>query len=333
MGGWGQGPGGRSLAPLFLRLPLGPDVATIATYTTDVLAALNDPLAQFYTSSNLTTWINRARTDTAKASWCIRRLTPSSASVTAITPGSVGSGYTTATVTVSGPDAIGNGFVTATATANIVGGQITSYSIGNAGSGYVANPTITITGDGSGATATATLGAHMATAANQEIVPFSALTTAIQTASDGAGIQAVVAVLDVAVSQGALRPSLDFQPWAAFQAYFRAINQGTSWPAMWTQFGRDENGQVWFFPVPQGVYEIQADCICTPAAISGTQTIDLIPDNLYQAVVDRACYYAYRSAQRKDDANDMKESWKERCADAAQYAFPGRTPTFYDYES
>lgn len=308
-------------------------LASLATYTTDVLAALNDPLAQFYTSSNLNTWINRARSDTAKMTGCIRRLTPSSASVTAITPGNVGSGYTSATVTISGPDALGNGFVTATATANIVGGQITSYSIGNAGTGYVANPTVTISGNGTGATATATLGPHLTTLPNAEVTTFAQLTAAIQTASDGAGILAVVGVQDVAVSQGAVRPSLDFLPWAAFQAYVRSINQGTSWPAIWSQFGRDENGSIYLFQVPQGVYEMQVDCYCTPTAISGTQTIDLIPDNLYWAVVDRACYYAYRSAQRKDDANDAKESWQERCRNATMYAFPGRTPTFYDYDN
>ena len=46
----------------------------------------------------------------------------------------------------------------ATVTANVVGGQVTSYNITDNGSGYTSNPTITVSGGGgSGAVATATV--------------------------------------------------------------------------------------------------------------------------------------------------------------------------------
>ncbi len=64
----------------------------------------------------------------------------------------VGSGYTSVTVSVSGGGGSG-----AAVTGNIVGGQVTSYTITNNGSGYTSNPTITVSGNGSGAAAIGTV--------------------------------------------------------------------------------------------------------------------------------------------------------------------------------
>ena len=80
-------------------------------------------------------------------------------SVTAITVGAGGSGYTAApSVTIGPPNDTTNG-VQAAATATISGGAVTAITITTAGSGYSAAPTITLTGgNGSSATATATIG-------------------------------------------------------------------------------------------------------------------------------------------------------------------------------
>ena len=80
-------------------------------------------------------------------------------SVTAITVGAGGSGYTAApSVTIGPPNDTTNG-VQAVATATISGGAVTAITITTAGSGYSAAPTITLTGgNGSSATATATIG-------------------------------------------------------------------------------------------------------------------------------------------------------------------------------
>ena len=80
-------------------------------------------------------------------------------SITAITVGAGGSGYTAApSVTIGPPNDTTNG-VQAAATATISGGAVTAITITTAGSGYSAAPTVTLTGgNGSSATATATIG-------------------------------------------------------------------------------------------------------------------------------------------------------------------------------
>lgn len=297
------------------------------TYESNVRAILNDPLAQFYTSANIDNWINQARVETAKKTGCIRLLTPSSGSVTAITVGAVGSGYTTATATISDPDAIGGLFTTATATVNLSSGAVASITVTNAGNGYVLTPTVTITGDGSGATATATVGSHLTTVLGQEVYPFSTAAAVLQ--ATYSGVQGVIGVMDVAVSWGAMKPALQWQPWSVFQAYARAINQGTNWPQVWSQYAVGESGSVYLYPIPSGTYEMQWDCFCTPQAMTSTQTVDLIPDNWNFPVFYYACYLAYLNAQRKDDANDMLQRWERACAESAQYSTPSRTPSFY----
>jgi hypothetical protein len=59
--------------------------------------------------------------------------------VTNINPTAVGSGYASATVNIAGGGGSG-----ASADANVVGGQVTSYTVTNAGTGYATAPTITV---------------------------------------------------------------------------------------------------------------------------------------------------------------------------------------------
>lgn len=299
----------------------------LSSYESNVRALLNDPLAQFYTATNIDAWINQGRTETAKKTGCIRLLTPSSAAVASITVSSGGSGYTTATAVVSAPDAIGGTFTNATATVTVGAGLVTSVNIVNAGTGYVLTPTVTISGDGTGATATAVLASHLTTTLAQEVYTFAAATVVLQAAHGG--VQGVIGVLDVAVSWGAMKPSLRWCPWSSFQAYARSINQGQNWPQLWSQYAMGETGSVYLYPIPSGTYEMQWDCFCTPKALSALQTTDLIPDNWTQPVFYYACYLAYLNAQRKDDSNDMYQRWERACAESAMYSAPPRTPTYY----
>ena len=302
----------------------------LATYITNVQNLLNDPNGQFYSTTNLTLWINQGRTEVAKRTGCIRVLIPSSGSVTGYTMTANGSGYTTATVTVSGPDAITGVYTTATATATVAGGQVTGLTPVLQGSGYVLNPTVTITGNGTGATATATVSPHLTTTVGQEIYTFAA--AASIAASAVPGVLAIEGVQSLAVSWGGQKPVLDFFPWGSFQAYLRSYNQGTDYPRAWSQYAFGESGSIYLNPIPGGSYEMQWDCYCTPLALSASQTIDLISDVWTDAVVYYAAHLAYLNAQRRDDANDLFKRFERSVVEAAVYTTPARTPTYYQSE-
>jgi hypothetical protein len=254
-------------------------------------------------------------------------VTQGTAGVASITITGGGSGYTTATVSISGPDGMGGTFVNAAATANLSGGQVQSITVTTPGTGYVAAPTVTITGNGTGATATATVGVHWATTQGVETYKF--VDAAAVIANYDPGIAAVIGVQDVAVAWGGTKPILQWMPFSAFQAYYRSFNWGQSWPANWTQLQLGETGNVYLNFIPSGVYQMEWDCYCTPLALSGTQTVDVIPDNWTQACEYYAAYMAYLNAQRRDDANDMYQRWERSCDNSAAYAQPPRTPTYY----
>jgi len=297
------------------------------TYLMSTRQKLNDTAAQFYATSDLTDYINQARNRVAAASQCCRYLPPSSGSFVALGVSAGGSGYTSApTVTISGPDAIGAGFVQATATATIAGGQVTGFTITNAGTGYV-NPTITLSGGGgAGAVASITLTSFLATVANQEIYNFA---TASATIPAGAGLASVIGLQSVAVSWGAQKPVLRWIDWSAFQAYFRSINYGSNWPVIWSQYAQGIAGSIYLYPIPSQTMAMDWDCYCLPIPLVDDTTVEAIPYPFDSAVTWYAAYLASISSGKMDRANFFEAKYREHLTENRVFVSPSMVPDFY----
>lgn len=295
-------------------------MATLSEYLLQTRSMLNDPSAQFYSTSNLTRWINLGRKKVAQDAQCIRLIPRPSAAISTITVTAGGSGYTSATVTISAPNAYGVGFTQATATATVLAGAVTAISVTNGGTGYISpGTTVTISGDGTGATASPVLQSYMSTVAGQEVYLYSTASTILQSQVPGAG--QVFAVQTVAVSWGASKPVLQYAPWSAFQAYVRSLNiVSQNYPRLWSQYAQGVNGSVYLYPVPAQAAQMEWDCYCTPADLTSDASVDLIPYPWTEAVPYYACYQAYLNAQRRDDAQQM-------LADYQRYVVQGRTGT------
>lgn len=296
-------------------------MATLSEYLTQTRSFLNDPSGQFYSTVNLTRYINLGRKKVAQDAQCVRIIPRSSAAITSIAVTAGGSGYTSATVTISAPTAYGVGFTTATATATVAAGAVTAITVTDGGTGYLTdNVTVTITGDGTGATATATLQSYLSTVASQEVYQFSTANTILQSQAPGAS--QIIGVQTVAVSWGASKPVLGGPyAWSAFQAYVRSLNiVSQNYPRIWSQYGQGVNGSVYLFPVPAQAAQMEWDCYCTPADLTSDASVDLIPYPWTEAVPYYACYQAYLNAQRRDDAQQM-------LADYSRYVIQGRTGT------
>ena len=302
---------------------------TLSEYIQSVRDCLRDDNSNFYSNTQLTRWINRARKQVAKVGQCVRILPPSLGYVASVTVTSGGSGYSsTPTVTISDPDGNALTNVTAEATAAIGGGEVTAISVTVAGDGYAAVPTVTIEdGGGSGATATAVLSAHLVTTASQEVYTFSAINTIIQALHPGAGD--VLGIQSVSVSQGAMKPTLDYLPWSAFQAYLRSYPYLRTWPTVWSQYGQGALGSFYVYPVPVQVTQMDADCFCSAADLSDAQTVDLIPEPWAEAAVFYAAHLAYIYGQRPDDARGMIGQYEAKVLEARVAGDLGRIPTFY----
>lgn len=305
-------------------------MATLSEYLTQTRSLLNDPAGQFYSTTNLTRWINLGRKKVAQDAQCVRLIPRSSAGIASFTVTAGGSGYTSPpTVTVSAPNAYGVGFTQATGTAVLTGNAVTSITVGVAGTGYIAGTTVTLSGGGgSGATATPVLQSYLATVAGQEVYQFSTANAILQ--AQTSGVAQVFGVQSVAVSWGASKPILNQVAWSAFQAYLRSLNiVSQNYPRVWSQYGQGVNGSVYLYPVPAASAQMEWDCYCTPADLVTDLSVDLIPYPWTEAVPYYALYNAYLNAQRRDDAQSALADYQRLVVQGRVGTSPAAIANFY----
>ena len=120
------------------------------------------------------------------------------------------------------------------------------------------------------------------------------------------GVKAIIDVLDVSVSWGATRPTLNWMPWGDLQALARSYNVGvTSFPFAWACQGDGTRGKVFLFPIPSqgGVNgEMEWDVICIPTDLVDNDSYDAIPESFQDAIKFRAVALAMLASQRYLDA-------------------------------
>lgn len=269
---------------------------------------LHDQIGAFYTLPNITNWINQARQRVAADSECIRILPPSSSGILSYAVTNPGSGYTAATAAITAPNLTSG--VQATATVTVLAGAVTAVNVLVAGSGYTVSPLVTISGDGTGAAAAATLTAAVQTTPNQEVYPFSAFNTFVQQTP---GVASILAVRQIAVYWGALKPALQYMPWTKFNALLRAYSINISnFPSVFSQYGQGQSGSVYVWPVPSQQLGMDWDCTCVPIDLTSDATVEAIPDPWTEAVPYRAAHLALLYSQRTQDAVQMDEFYKDK---------------------
>ena len=301
-------------------------------YLIDTALLLNDPNYLFFSQSNLTNYINRARNRVCELSQCLRVLLPSTSSITSVTLTSGGTNYTAPTVTVSAPDGITGG-TQAVVTPTVLSGVITALTVTTAGSGYVLTPTITITDStGSGAVVgTISLTPAVKTVVNQEVYPFSSYITALQQVQPGAS--EIIGLQSVSVSWGSMKPTLDYKSWTTLQAQYRAWNVGQqNYPSIWSQYGRGAGGSCYLWPIPAIHSQMDWDAYCNPIPLVTDATVEAIPDPFTASVKYYAAYLAYLNAQRKDDAQFMQALFRENLIENGVATTPSMSPSAYDSE-
>lgn len=161
--------------------------------------------------------------------------------------------------------------------------------------------------------------------------------------ANNAGIRSIVDVIDVAVSWGGNRPSLNWMPWDDLQAYARAYNfLVTSYPFIWSSYGSGTKGQVWLFPVPQQTAiasasstssapagEMEWDTTCLPTFLFSENDYEALPDSVTDAVPFLAAHYAFLGSQRYGMAAVMKSLYEERLGISNVAGDRGKTSSYY----
>ena len=156
-----------------------------------------------------------------------------------------------------------------------------------------------------GALAGQQLSNSFATIPGVEMYPYDYANPYLQ--AHNAGVDKIIDVLDISVSWGSTRPTLNWMPWGDLQALARSYNQGvTSYPFAWACQGDGTRGKVFLFPVPSvggnPNGEMEWDCICIPKDLYTNDDYDAIPESFQDAIKFRAVALALMASFRFTEA-------------------------------
>jgi len=314
------------------------------SYLTQTQALLHDPNAQAYSTTDLTRYINLARSQIAIEGECCRALL-TGGTVVNLTISSGGSGYS------GTPTFAFTGGAQTFASGTIVAGSVATVTILSGGWGYIPASGFTCTatgsnGSGTNATFAATIDNSATTVTGQEVVPFQTLNQLLAAwntnsaaygtgpMSQFVGLNQIIKVFSLACNQaGTYKPILTEKIWSEFQAYLRIYaNTQQNYPTYWSQYGQGVNGSLYLFPWPAQPLQLDVDACCTPIALVNDSTVEAIPYPFTDAIPYYAAYLAYENSSRKEDANRMLGMYTvfmKRARALSEHPF---MPDYYGYE-
>ena len=277
-------------------------MATLSSYLTEVQRLLHDANAVFWSTSELTDYINEARERVVRDTGCLRTLqitnTPLSSTGVVAIPWSNG-----LTVT-AGQFIFSNIFIYQVITGGVLNSDAAPYPTGSA----TFPPSTPFTNG------TATL----QYSSNCEIISLAALPNGIQTLD----------VLNVTLYWGNSRIPLRYLPWSNFNAQLRYWQNYVGRPICFSTYGQ---GQLYIAPVPDQSYAIEVDTVILPTALSlnNPTQVDSIVDPYSTPVAFYAAYKAKYKEQSYGEAEIYKQEYAKHVQAVLNSTYTRRIPDPY----
>jgi hypothetical protein len=277
-------------------------MATLSSYLTEVQRLLHDANAVFWSTSELTDYINEARERVVRDTGCLRTLqvtsTPLSSTGVVAIPWSKG-----LTVT-AGQFIFSNIFIYQVITGGVLATDAAPYPTGSA----------TFPPSGTFTNGTATL----QYSSNCEIISLAALPNGIQTLD----------VLNVTLYWGNSRIPLRYLPWSNFNAQLRYWQNYVGRPICFSTYGQ---GQLYIAPVPDQSYAIEVDTVILPQALSlnTPNAVDVIVDPYTTPVAFYAAYKAKYKEQSYGEAEIYKQEYAKHVQAVLNSTYTRRIPDPY----
>ena len=261
-------------------------MATLSSYITEVQRLLHDANSVFWSTSELTDYINDARERVARDTGCLRTLqitaTPISSTGVPATVWTAG-----ATVT-AGQFLFNNVFIYEVVT----GGVLSSTAPPYPSSGYTFPPSTPFT-DG-----TATL----QYSGPAEIIPYATIATGT-----------TLDILNVNIYWGNSRIPLRYLPWSNFNAQLRYWQNYVGRPVCFSVYGQNT---IYIGPVPDQAYVAEIDSTILPTALSlNTPNVN---DQIQDPYTTPVAFYAAYKAKYKEQSYGEAEIYKQEYAKQIQ---------------
>jgi hypothetical protein len=276
-------------------------MATLSSYITEVQRLLHDANSVFWSTSELTDYINDARERVARDTGCLRTLqitaTPISSTGVPATVWTAG-----ATVT-AGQFIFNNIFIYQVVTGGVLGTTPPPYPA----SGYTFPPSTPFT-DG-----TATL----QYSGPVEVIPFGIISTGT-----------TLDILNVNVYWGNSRIPLRYLPWSNFNAQLRYWQNYVGRPVCFSVYGQNT---IYVGPVPDQAYVIEIDSTILPTALSlaTPNANDQIQDPYTTPVAFYAAYKAKYKEQSYGEAEIYKQEYAKQIQAVLNSVYTRRIPDPY----
>ena len=262
-------------------------MATLSSYLTEVQRLLHDANAVFWSTSELTDYINEARERVVRDTGCLRTLQVTATPIS--NTGVVAIPWSKGLVVTAGQFVFSNVFIYQV----ITGGTLNTAAAPYPSSGNVFPPSGTFTNG------TATL----QYSGPAEIITLAALPNGIQTLD----------VLNVTLYWGNSRIPLRYLPWSQFNSQLRYWQNYVGRPICFSTYGQ---GQLYIAPVPDQSYSIEVDTVILPTAL--TLTNPSVVDSIVDPYTTPVAFYAAYKAKYKEQSYGEAEIYKQEYAKHVQ---------------
>jgi hypothetical protein len=276
-------------------------MATLSSYITEVQRLLHDANSVFWSTSELTDYINDARERVARDTGCLRTLqitaTPISSTGVPATVWTAG-----ATVT-AGQFLFNNIFIYEVVTSGVLSTTPPPYPA----SGYTFPPSTPFT-DGT---------ASLQYSGPAEVIPYATIATGT-----------TLDILNVNVYWGNSRIPLRYLPWSNFNAQLRYWQNYVGRPVCFSVYGQNT---IYVGPVPDQAYVVEIDSTILPTALSlaTPNANDQIQDPYTTPVSFYAAYKAKYKEQSYGEAEIYKQEYAKQIQAVLNSVYTRRIPDPY----
>ena len=276
-------------------------MATLSSYLTEVQRLLHDANSVFWSTQELTDYINDARERVARDTGCLRTLQITSTPIS--NTGVAASIWTAGATVTAGQFVFSNIFIYQVVTGGVLGDTAPPYPAAN----YTFPPSTPFT-DG-----TATL----QYSGPAEIIPFGQL-------SNGNTLD----ILNVTIYWGNSRIPLRYLPWSNFNAQLRYWQNYVGRPVCFSVYGQNT---IYIGPVPDQSYVCEIDTTILPSALTAENptVTDQIVDPYTTPVAFYAAYKAKYKEQSYGEAEIYKQEYLKHVNSVLNSTFTRRIPDPY----
>jgi len=280
-------------------------MATLSSYITEVQRLLHDANSVFWSTSELTDYINDARERVVRDTGCLRTIQSTYAPLSSTGVAAVA--WAEGTVLTAGEFVFSGIFIYEVVTGGTLGATVPPYPYGN--QAYPPSTTFTVSGS-----------TNMVFQYDSpcEIIQFASLPEGLQTLD----------ILNLNLYWGNSRIPLRYLPWSNFNSQLRYWQNYVGRPVCFSVYGQQ---QIYIGPVPDQSYAIDLDTVIlpTPLTLASPDATDPINDPYTTPVAFYAAYKAKYKEQSYGEAEIYKQEYMKHVQAVLNSVYTRRIPDPY----